>query len=126
MAGSPFAVTVTAIDNWGNTATSYTGNQTLSFSGAGTSPGGNAPSYPTNGVVAFSAGVGTATMTLYNASATTNVTATQGSLSNHRQLHGQSDRPCGYRPDECHYEPDACCQLQRHHRLGHLYVPFCE
>ena len=80
-AGTQFGVSITALDTWGNTATSYTGNQTLSFSGAGSSPGGNAPKYPTNGVVSFSAGVATATMTLYNASATTNVTATQGSLS---------------------------------------------
>ena len=74
-------MSITAIDTWGNTATAYTGNQTLTFSGPGTSPGGNAPSYPTGGVVAFTNGTATANVTLYNASTTTDLTATQGTLS---------------------------------------------
>ena len=76
-AGTPFNVSVTAMDAWGNTATAYTGNQTLSFSGPGTSPGGNAPSYPTGGVVGFSNGTATIPVTLYKSSTTTNLTLSQ-------------------------------------------------
>ncbi len=76
-AGTPFNVSVTAVDAWGNTATAYTGNQTLGFSGPGTSPGGNAPSYPTGGVVGFNNGSATIPITLYKSSTTTNLTLSQ-------------------------------------------------
>ena len=42
-AGTSVNLTITAQDNFGNTATSYTGSKNLTFSGASASPGGNAP-----------------------------------------------------------------------------------
>ena len=77
-AGTSYAQTVTALDSFGNVATGYAGSKTLVFSGPASSPNGAAPSYP--GSVTFSAGVGVASITLYNASSTT-LTATQGSLT---------------------------------------------
>lgn len=44
-AGSPFSVTLTAQDGNGNTATSYTGTHSLTFSGLANSPNGTAPTY---------------------------------------------------------------------------------
>ena len=60
-AGTPFTVTVNATDTYGNVATSYQGNETLSFSGPANSPNGTAPSYPTP--VSFIAGSATASVT---------------------------------------------------------------
>ena len=77
-AGSSFNETVTALDAYGNTATSYTGAQSLSFSGPASSPGANAPSYPAS--VTFTGGAGTATITLYDAQ-TTVLAATQGTVT---------------------------------------------
>ncbi|MFN2519343.1 MAG: hypothetical protein ABR604_09955, partial [Jatrophihabitantaceae bacterium] len=61
-AGSSFTVTLTAADAGGNTVTSYIGTHTVTWTGAATSPGGNAPSYPTSSV-AFTNGVSTTTLT---------------------------------------------------------------
>jgi hypothetical protein len=62
-AGSAFGVTsLTARDPYGNTATGYTGGHTVTWSGASTSPGGTAPSYPTSSV-SFSNGVSTTSLT---------------------------------------------------------------
>jgi hypothetical protein len=78
-AGTAFNETITAIDTYGNTATGYTGAQKLSFSGPSNAPNGtSSPGYP--GSVTFSAGVGTASITLVNAQTTT-LTATQGALN---------------------------------------------
>ncbi|HEY2216211.1 MAG TPA: hypothetical protein VGH21_01865, partial [Solirubrobacteraceae bacterium] len=76
-AGVPFAETITARDTWGNTATSYTTTKTVTFSGASSSPNGKQPT--SSASVAFSAGVGSASITLYDAQ-TIGLTATQGSL----------------------------------------------
>ena len=73
--GTTFSVTITAIDAYGNAATSYSGPQTLAFSGPANSPNGTAPVYPAS--VTFTSGVGTASITLYDAQ-TTSLTATQG------------------------------------------------
>jgi len=75
-AGTSFSVTLTALDQYGNQATGYTGSKTVSFSGPATAPSGQAPLYPSS--VSFSSGVGTASITLYDAQSTT-LTATQGS-----------------------------------------------
>ena len=42
-AGATDNLTITAQDAYGNTATTYTGSKSLTFSGASASPGGNAP-----------------------------------------------------------------------------------
>ncbi len=69
-AGSAFSVTVTAWDTWHNTATSYTGSKTLTWSGPGNSPSAHVPSYPAT--VTFTAGVSAAaSITLYDAQSTT-------------------------------------------------------
>lgn len=77
-AGVAFGETLTALDAFGNTATSYTGSKTVTFSGPSNSPGGTAPSYPAS--VTFASGVGTASITLFDAQTTT-LTATQGALT---------------------------------------------
>lgn len=69
-AGKTFEETITAVDSWGNTTTSYTGSKTsMSFTGPSSSPGGKAPAYPSS--VTFNAGVGSASITLYDAQTTT-------------------------------------------------------
>ncbi len=82
-AGTPFSVSITAKDAYGNTVTAYTGAQCIAFSGPAASPNGTAPSYPPLGsctagsAVTFANGVaGTVNITLYNASASTVITAT--------------------------------------------------
>jgi hypothetical protein len=77
-AGTAFNVTVTALDTYGNTATGFTGSQTIAFSGPSNSPNNTAPSYPAS--VTFTTGSGTASITLYDAQTTT-LTATQGSVT---------------------------------------------
>jgi len=78
-AGVAFNLTLTAKDEFGNVVTSYEGAKTVTFKGPGASPGGNAPSYPAS--ITFAAGVGTASVTLYDATASTAIEATQGSAS---------------------------------------------
>ena len=77
-AGTAFNVTLTAKDTYGNTATGYTGSQSVTFSGPLNPPNSTAPTYPAT--VSFSAGVGTASITLYKA-ASAALTATQGSVT---------------------------------------------
>ncbi len=74
-AGSSFQVTLTAQLVGGGTDTTYGGTRTVTFSGPSNSPLGSAPVYPAN--VTFTNGVGTATITLYNAASTT-LSATDG------------------------------------------------
>jgi len=68
-AGHAFSETLTAIDKYGNTVTSVTGSQSVTWSGPNNSPNGTAPSYPSS--VTFSSGVGTASVTLVDAQTTT-------------------------------------------------------
>ncbi len=72
-AGTAFNVTLTAIDEYGNTATSYTGAKTLVWSVPANAPNGTAPEYPASATtVTFTAGVGTASaLKLYDAQSTT-------------------------------------------------------
>jgi hypothetical protein len=68
-AGVAFSEAVTAWDPWHNTAKSYTGAKTISFSEPSSAPSGLAPSYPAT--VTFSSGAGTASIKLYDAQSTT-------------------------------------------------------
>lgn len=77
-AGTTFAETITAMLPGGGTDTSYTGAQTLTFSGPSASPSGASPSYQAS--VVFTAGVGSASITLYDAQ-TTSLTVTQGMVT---------------------------------------------
>ena len=79
VAGVSFAVTLTAkLPGGVTTDTSYSGTQVVAFTGPGNSPGGATPTYPAN--VSFTAGIGTATITLVDAQTTT-LTATQGLIT---------------------------------------------
>jgi hypothetical protein len=66
-AGTAFTVGLTALDQFGNTVTSYTGAQCITFSGPANSPNGTAPTYPARGTcssgsaITFSNGVATGT-----------------------------------------------------------------
>ena len=78
-AGTAFNVSVSALDAYGNTATSYSGGKTLTWSGPGVAPNGATPLYPsistfTNGVSA------TNSVTLYKAESPS-LTVTQGSVT---------------------------------------------
>ena len=88
-AGTAFNETITAFDAFGNTATSFTGAQCITFSGPSNSPAptNKAPLYPGRGncatgvsSVTFTNGVGTPSITLYNAGAT-KLQATQGTIT---------------------------------------------
>ena len=74
-AGSPFTLTLTAELVGGATDTTYNGTKTVTFSGPSNSPFGSTPIYPST--VTFTNGVGTASVTLYNAASTTLI-ATDG------------------------------------------------
>ncbi len=95
-AGAADDLTIAAVDAYGNTATSYAGTKGVTFSGAGSSPGGNAPTvssssgtavaFGTATPIAFLAGVAKAaggangTMRLFG-SGTAAVRASEGSLT---------------------------------------------
>jgi len=79
VAGSSFSLGVTAIDTYGNTATSFTGNQSLTITGASNSPNNTAPTLPTSGT--FSNGVASVSGVVLTNAASTSLTATQGALS---------------------------------------------
>src|ERR1019366_303670 len=73
--GQAFGDTLTALDGYGNVATSYSGAEILVFSDPSNAPNGALPIYPSP--VTFTAGVGTASnITLVDAQTTT-LTATQ-------------------------------------------------
>ena len=80
-AGSAFAVTLTATDEYGNPAPAYAGAKTLAWSGPANSPGGRAPEYPASATtVTFASGVGTASgIVLYDAVATVTLTVKEAS-----------------------------------------------
>jgi hypothetical protein len=96
-AGASDNLTITALDAGGNTATGYTGDKSLTFSGANTAPDGTAPSVSdrngsatpfgsattitfTNGVASVS-GSNNGVMKLYKAE-TASVVVSDGSVSN--------------------------------------------
>src|SRR5207253_2237774 len=91
-AGSAQTLTITARDANGNTATAYTGDKSLTFSGANASPdstnptvtnkSGTAVAFGTAETISFSNGVGTAggSMKLYKAESAT-VHATDGTIA---------------------------------------------
>jgi hypothetical protein len=94
--GAADPLTITAFDTYGNTATTYTGSKSLTFSGALASPGGNAPTvtnasgtaiaFGTATPITFSSGVASISgtkngvMTLYK-SAAANISVTDGTLT---------------------------------------------
>jgi hypothetical protein len=71
-AGAPFSLTVTAVDAYGNTVSSYTGTNTLSVSTGTISP---------TSTGAFSNGVWTGMVTVTTAGSGVTITATDGSYS---------------------------------------------
>ncbi len=77
-AGTAFSPTITATTNGVATDTSYAGVKTITFSGPLASPSGTNPTYPVN--VTFTAGVGTPSITLYNAAIAT-LSVTDGTIS---------------------------------------------
>ncbi len=77
-AGTAFTATLTATTNGVTTDTAYAGVKTITFSGPAASPLGTSPVYPAT--VTFVAGVGTASMTLFNAASAT-VSATDLTIS---------------------------------------------
>jgi hypothetical protein len=82
-AGTAFGEELVAKDASGNTATSYAGAKTITFSGPGNSPNGKAPVLPTVSVT-FTAGIGTtaaSAITLYDADEGATLTATQGTIT---------------------------------------------
>ncbi len=96
-AGEADNLTVTALDAYGNTATTYTGSHKLTFAGASNSPNANHPTVTssaglatnfgtatavtfTNGIASTS-GASNGVMTLYKAEST-NITVTEGALNN--------------------------------------------
>jgi hypothetical protein len=80
-AGTAFTEEIVARDSSGNTATSYTGERTIAFSGPGTSPNGKTPVY-SSGAINFVGGVATSrSITLFDADEAATLTATQGALS---------------------------------------------
>jgi alpha-tubulin suppressor-like RCC1 family protein len=89
VAGVQFTVTITATDAYGSPAASYAGTKCLTFSGPASSPNGTVPAYPARGscasgqsAVTFAGGVATGVpITLYAASSSTILTATDGSLT---------------------------------------------
>ncbi|MGE3984606.1 MAG: beta strand repeat-containing protein [Dehalococcoidia bacterium] len=90
-AGQPNLITITAKDASGNTATGYSGDKVLQFSGAasGVGPGavptvedklGDPIEFGQDTTITFTNGVATSEMVLYKAE-TANIVATQGSIT---------------------------------------------
>jgi hypothetical protein len=73
-AGTAFNLAITAKDTYGN---GVSGSQALTFSGPANSPNSTAPTYPST--VSFTAGSGTASVTLTDAQSTT-ITVKQGAV----------------------------------------------
>jgi prepilin-type N-terminal cleavage/methylation domain-containing protein len=73
-------IKLTATDAAGNTVTTYTGSKTIAWSGASTSPSGQAPAYPAT-TVTFANGVSTTSLnaTFYTAESVTLTAANGGS-----------------------------------------------
>ena len=74
-------LTLTAEDVDGNTVTSYTGSESITWSGPTASPNNTAPTLPT-GTVSFSNGVSTTSLSVtFTDAASQTLTATQGSIT---------------------------------------------
>jgi flagellin-like protein len=71
-AGTAFSITITAQDAYGNTATSYTGNPTLTYSAGTISPTSSG---------AFTSGTKTVSVTVTKADTGVSITATSGTLT---------------------------------------------
>ena len=89
-AGAADNLTITALDQYGNTATSYTGNKNLTFSGAGSiglfdpnvlDRNNNAVDFRTAESITFANGVATRAMTLYRAE-TAQIVVSDGTSNN--------------------------------------------
>lgn len=83
-AGDGDALTITAKDAYGNTATGYSGNKTLRFTGANPAPSGDAPTVNTipfgsDTPMTFTSGASNGVMTLFKTGATT-VMASDGTI----------------------------------------------
>ena len=136
-AGAADNLTITALDAYGNTATTYTGSQNLTFGGAATigsfnptvtSSAGAATNFGTATAITFTNGVATVSganngvMTLYKAE--------DGDDHRHRRLRQQRRRPLNHRWRRPGREPvalgrnddaDSGRGRQPHdHREGHL------
>jgi hypothetical protein len=74
-AGGAFNVTLTASNDGSTADATYSGPKTVTFNGPANAPNGQAPSYPAT--VNFTNGVGTATITLFDAQTVT-LSATDG------------------------------------------------
>ena len=80
-AGVAFNVTLTATDEYGNLAKSYTGAKTIAWSGPASSPNATAPEYPTAATaVTFTEGVGTAVAIKLSDAQSTTLKAKEGSI----------------------------------------------
>jgi hypothetical protein len=96
-AGTGFTVTLAAEDSTGALVTSYTGTVNVTWSGAFTSPGGNAPSYPTSTVTFFDGySTTTLTATLYGAGSNT-LTASSGGASGFATITVTAGTVSGYK-----------------------------
>ena len=80
-AGTGFSAMVTAEDSLGDTVTGYSGPQSVVWSGPSKSPApsNTAPTYPSS--VTIANGLGTANITLYDATTGVSLTATQGATT---------------------------------------------
>src|SRR5690242_13555864 len=78
-AGTSVSATVVAVNADGSVDTTYHGDKSLAWSGAGTAPNGTAPAFPAN-PVSFDAGAATVSITLYKAETAT-LAVTDGSSS---------------------------------------------
>ena len=91
LAGAADALSISLVDAFGNTVSSFTGNKTLTFSGLGKSPAGNTPTVSdqagtpqtlgTPETIAFVSGVGSASLLAYNAEGPVTLAASDGALS---------------------------------------------
>ncbi len=77
--GTPFSLGVTALDTYGNTATSFTGTQSVAITGATNSPNSTAPTLPTS--ASFVSGGATVSGVVLTNAVSTNLTVTQGSIA---------------------------------------------
>ncbi|MFZ2189019.1 MAG: hypothetical protein WAV73_05670 [Candidatus Moraniibacteriota bacterium] len=79
IAGVPFAITIKAIDAFGNVVTAYNGTKVVSYSGPHASPSGTAPVYSSS--VDFSDGQNNAVSTTLYKAETVTLTVSSGGLS---------------------------------------------
>ena len=80
-AGASGAFTISVQDEYGNTATGYSGARTLNWNGLGDSPNGDPPAYPPN-PVSFSGGIASSLVfTPYLVETGAQITADEGSIS---------------------------------------------